>query len=293
MKKAIRGIEYFAVRCLGALVNALPERSALSLGVTFGNSTYQIARMRKRVILTNIKICGLKFESGWHRKLFVRRCFQHIGVTAIEVLREKSYSHSDYMSKLQSLNPESFERAAEIGRGCILMSGHFGNWELIGTYVSHLGLPVDLLVKRQSNLAVDEYLNGIRRSQGVGIIYTDSGARDLLNAIRGKRFVAILADQYGGADSEKTRFFGNDVLVPTGPAVLLQKYNIPLIFGISRRAKTGKHFLTTELHTDPGPMSRSELVQMYTSLLEDAIREHPEMWLWTHRRFKNITDYAS
>jgi KDO2-lipid IV(A) lauroyltransferase len=213
-------------------------------------------------------------------------------VTAIELLRERSYSKRDYLAKLEYVNEPPFCKVVDIGKGCLLMSGHYGNWELLGTYVSNRGFPVDLLVKRQSNREVDDYLNSIRRSQGVGIIYTDSGSRALLQSIRNGRFVAILADQYGGADSVKVTFFGADVMVPTGPAVLLQKYGIPMIFGTAWRAKTGKHYLKTGLYTDFAGMSRTEIVQMYTKLLEEAVREHPEMWLWTHRRFKNITDYS-
>lgn len=292
MKKAIRGIEYFAVRLLAALANSLSEKSALMLGASLGNVVFRLAGKRKSVVRTNIRICRLRFPDDHSEKLFVRRCFQHISVTAIEVLRERSYAKRDYLAKVEYLNEPPFREVVDIGKGCLLMSGHFGNWELLGTYVRNRGFPVDLLVKRQSNHEVDEYLNNIRRSQGVGIIYTDSGARALLQSMRDGRFIAILADQYGGADSVKVSFFGADVMVPTGPAVLLQKYGIPMVFGTGRRAKTGKHYLKTELHMDFTDMSRTEIVQMYTTLLEEAVREHPEMWLWTHRRFKNITDYS-
>ncbi len=292
MKKAIRGIEYFAVRLLAALANSLSEKSALMLGASFGNAVFRFAARRRRVVRTNIRICGLEFQDAGSKNLFVRRCFQHIGVTAVEILRERSYSKDDYLSKLECTNEPPFRAVADSGKGCLLMSGHFGNWELIGTYVGKLDFPVDLLVKRQSNREVDNYLNDIRRSQGVGIIYTDSGARELLQSIRNGRFVAILADQYGGADSVEVSFFGVNVMVPTGPAVLLQKYDIPLIFGTAKRSRTGKHYLKTELHTDFAGMSRTEIVQFYTSLLEKAVRNHPEMWLWTHRRFKNVTDYS-
>jgi len=158
--------------------------------------------------------------------------------------------------------------------------------------VRSLGYEVDFLVKRQSNSRVDDWLNDTRRGRRIGVLFTDSGARDLISSIRKGRFVAILADQYGGAESEPAPFFGVDAMVPTGPAALIQRYNIPIMFGVMNRAKDGRQFIRASIHRDLGGLERSDIVKLYTRLLEDEIRLHPEQWLWTHRRFKNLTDYG-
>lgn len=291
MKKVIRGIELGAVKFLTAYANSLPECNALRFGAGLGAIARRLLSNRAKVVRENLRLCGVTFDTVRKATLFELRCFQHIGITIVELLRQKSYRRSDIRSKVTMEKREHLEEAACLKRGAILMSGHFGNWELLGAYVRNLGYPVHLLVKRQGNREVDTLLNSLRMAQRVGVIYTDTGSRALLKAVRNGGFVAILADQYGGAESETVRFFGNEVLVPTGPAALILKYNLPLLFGALRRAKNGRHFVKIELLTDWEGYDRRAVVQRYTDLLEKAVRLSPEMWLWTHRKFKNLTNY--
>ncbi len=291
MKKAIRGIEYLLVLTLTAFVNSLGEFEALRFGASFGAFLRRMFPHRSYVVRENLRVCGLNPGERYHRDLFTLRCFQHLGVTAVELLRLKSYSEKDIKNKVVFGNRERLESASALGRGVLLLSAHIGNWELNGSYVSRIGFPVDVLVKRQSNEKIDRLINSFRNAQGVGVIYTDTGLRSLITALRNKRFVAILADQYGSAESEPAIMFGRETMVPSGPAVLIEKHNLPVVFGFLRRAKSGRHYLYSSLVMKWDGMSRSQIVQMYTSMTEQAIRLAPEMWLWTHRKFKNLTDY--
>jgi KDO2-lipid IV(A) lauroyltransferase len=291
MKKVIRGIELFAVKLLTAYANSLPESNALRLGAGLGALARRLLSSRANVVRENLQLCGVAFDTVPKARLFELRCFQHIGITIVEVVRQRSYRRSDIWSKVTMEKREHLEDAARLKKGAILMSGHIGNWELLGAYVRNLSYPVHLLVKRQSNREVDTLLNSLRMAQTVGVIYTDTGSRALVKAIRNGGFVAILADQYGGADSETVQFFGNEVLVPTGPAALILKYKLPLVFGALRRARNGRHFIRIELLTEWEGYDRKAVVQRYTDLLEEAVRRSPEMWLWTHRKFKNLTSY--
>ncbi len=291
MKKAIRGIEYLFVLILTAFVNSLGEREALRFGASLGVFLRRLLPYRSYVVTENLRICGLYQSDPRRLDLFVIRCFQHLGVTAVELLRQKSYSEADIRSKVVFDKHEHLRSAAALGRGVLLLSAHIGNWELSGSYMSRIGYPVDLLVKRQNNQRVDKLINSFRDSQGVGVIYTDTGLKSLITAFRNKRFVAILADQYGRAESEPAILFGRETMVPAGPAVLIEKYDLPMVFGFLRRAKNGRHYLHTRLVTDWDGMSRNRIVQIYADLTERAIRIAPEMWLWTHRKFKNLTDY--
>ena len=291
MKKAIRGIEYLLVLILTAFVNSLGERDALRFGASLGAFLRRLSPYRSYVVMENLRICGLYQSDPRRLDLFVVRCFQHLGITAVELLRQKSYLEADIRSKVVFSKHDQLRSAAAYERGVLLLTAHIGNWELSGPYLSRLGYPVDALVKRQNNQKVDRLINSFRDTQGVGIIYTDTGLKSLITAFRNKRFVGILADQYGRAESEPAMLFGCETMVPSGPAVLIETYDLPMVFGFLRRAKNGRHYLYTRLVTDWDGMSRSQIVQLYTNLTERAIRVAPEMWLWTHRKFKNLTDY--
>lgn len=291
MKKVIHGIEHLIARSLVAFANSMSEQGALSLGASVGALARFIIPGRVAVLHENLRLCRISFDNPARQRLFVMRVFQHIGVTLLEILRQNSYRRGDFERKIESDDLEQLRIAARTGKAVLLLSGHYGNWELLGAYVRRLGYPVDLLVKRQSDERSDKLMNLARHKQGVGVIYTDTGMRSLVDAVRNRRFVAILADQYGGAESETVKFFGIDTLVPSGPAVLVERYGLPYVFGTMRRAKNGRHRLSARTFTDSQGRGRLEILQSYTSMLENAIRRSPEMWLWTHRKFKNLSKY--
>ncbi|MBU1320631.1 MAG: lysophospholipid acyltransferase family protein [candidate division Zixibacteria bacterium] len=291
MKKVTHGIEHLIARVLVAFANTLSEHGALSLGASLGAIARLLMPSRVAILRENLRLCRISFDDPERQRLFVIRVFQHIGVTILEILRQNSYRRNDFDRKISFDDLEQFNIAARTGKAVLLLSGHFGNWELLGAYARRLGYPVDLLVKRQSDERADDLMNSLRQKQGVGVIYTDTGMRALVDAVRKRRFVAILADQYGGAESETVSFFGLDTLVPSGPAVLIERYSLPFMFGTMRRAKNGLHYLSAQTITNWQGRGRLEILQAYSSMLEDAIRRSPEMWLWTHRKFKNLSNY--
>jgi KDO2-lipid IV(A) lauroyltransferase len=293
MKRVIRGIEYCLVLVLAAYANSLSDLDALRLGARLGEFVRRLLRGRAAVVRENLRVCNLSPGSDFTMRIFTTRCFQHIGVTAIELMRQRSYKTEDVLNKVQFEQHDELYAISRLNRGAVLMSAHIGNWELCGAYICRLGYPVDLLVKRQSNERVDRLINSLRTAQGMGVIYTDTGLRSLVRAFDANRFVAILADQYGGANAEQVELFGKPAMVHSGPAVLIHKYNLPLVFGLLRRAKDGRHHLTGKMVTDWESKTSTDIVQLYTDLVEQAILDAPEMWLWTHRRFKNLTDYGN
>jgi KDO2-lipid IV(A) lauroyltransferase len=290
MKKAIHGIEYCLIRLLAAWVNALPDTCALRLGATIGALARRMLPKRVAVIRENLRICGLQSGHDSDNERFIDRCFAHIGVTAVEALRE--YSKAELKRKISPDMSSVLESARQLGNGGLLMSAHFGNWELLASYVSGLGYPVGVLVKRQSNPLVDRFICSLRRHHGVKVIYTDTGMRELIESVRKNSFIAVLADQYGGADAESVRFFGVETLVPSGPAALVLKYKLPLMIGFMCRAKDGSNRIDFSVKTDWEGCDRHDVAQHYTTKLEEAVRKSPEMWLWTHRKFKNVSSYG-
>jgi len=100
-----------------------------------------------------------------------------------------------------------------------------------------------------------------------------------------------VADQRGPKEGVKVDFFGKKVAVYTGPAALALKTGAPILCGIPIRANDSKYRITlVEIPTNNIPDSEEEKIleisQRYTSYLEEVIREHPEQWLWMHKRWK-------
>ena len=190
-------------------------------------------------------------------------------------------------------NPELFDEALAEGKGVILVSGHLGNWELMGAALANRGLPLSMYVGAQKNLLVDERINALRRAHGTVTIGKGVAVRGLVKALRGGRIVAMLADQHYSAKRHYVRFFGHPVSQAPGPASLSLRSGAPVVFGACLREGRFRYRARFHRVTLPRLSGNPEydllvLSQAFTAALEDAIRTQPGQYFWHHRRVRPI-----
>ena len=95
-------------------------------------------------------------------------------------------------------NAEALEQTRQAGRGAILASAHFGNWEVLGSRIARAGYPMWVAVKKQSNRHVDEFVTQARERAGMRVLKTDEGFRRMLRPLRDGEFMTLLFDQDAG-----------------------------------------------------------------------------------------------
>jgi KDO2-lipid IV(A) lauroyltransferase len=289
--KISHGIEYLAARLLALIFQILPHRIALNLGQRLGRAANNLWMSRHRVITENLEIAfgDNMTESG--REELARDVFANIGITIAEICRSPRMTHERILQLVDSEGEDTFQEALDYGKGAILTGSHFGNWELMGAYINALGFPVDFLVKSQHNPYVDKYLTRLREYLKVRVIHSERGMKDILRALKDNRQVAIVSDQHAGSQGIIVKFFGRPVSVPRAPATLAVKTGAPIITGYILRNPDGTHHCKFDKPTYPHLESDPDeeilrLTRYFTGKIEDAIRMRPELWLWTHRRFK-------
>ena len=293
--KISHGIEYLLVRGLAGLFQILPYDAAVGLGSRLGRATNNVWKTRHDVIINNLKIAFGDELTEQRREELARDVFANIGMTLAEACRFAKMSRADILKRVTSEGEKVFQEALENGRGAILTGSHFGNWEMGGLYINALGYPVDFLVRGQHNKKVDDYLTVLRRKVGVGVIHSESGSgmKDVVRALKENRQVAIVSDQHAGSGGILVKFFGQLVSVPRAPATLAVKFHCPLIVGYVLRRPGNKFHCVFEraVYPDTGAERDAEilrLTQYYTGCFENIIRQYPDHWLWTHRRFKPL-----
>ena len=249
-----------------------------------------------------IAVAQLKEALGVDHKEAVkitRRMFQNIGKNLAEFLI--------FPSRPRRLIPrlvdgEEFRRkvseALKGGKGVIIVTGHIGNWELIGAY-STLYFPTTVIAKK---IYFDKYEREVARrrlKQNLDVVYQEEGIRPILLALRRNSVVGILADQdIKHIAGEFVEFFGRPAYTPSAPSRLALKSGAPLLVAVIRRIKASRHKIfiegpvtiekTGDLKTDS-----LRLTQKWTSILERLIREQPEQWVWFHRRWKTQQNETS
>ena len=253
---------------------------------------FYIVPIRKFTTIENLKIAFPDLSDDKIKKI-AYKSYKSFCTTLIEILHMPAMTHDEIKKQVNCTNSELIKNKYDEQKGVILLSAHFGNWEYVATSVAaQLNLPFSVVVKAQRNTYVTRWLNKMRVKWNNKIIPLGISIRQTYETLKNKNIVAMVADQRGSEEAIKVRFFGRDVSVHTGPAVLALKTGAPILYGIPVR-KTDHFYETTmtEISTDDLPETYEdkikEVSQRHMSYLETYIRKYPEQWLWMHKRWKH------
>jgi KDO2-lipid IV(A) lauroyltransferase len=286
------GLEYLAFWSLTRLVQLLPARAADWLAVGLGQLAHMILKSRREIAYENLRR-GFRGSKGSDEiESITRKVFISISRTSIEFCRFPVLTGKRIVTMIPEYTGlEYLEQIQNEGRGAILVSGHIGNWELLGAWVYAMGYQIDFLVGQQHNQYVDNLLNQFRKSVGVGIIPIGVAARHVIKSLKANRLVAMVSDQHSATGGTDIRFFDRPASTPKGPAAFAVKMNCPILSGFLYRKRFDIHkavIFPPIYPPDSGDREKDiiKMTQAYTSGFENAIREYPDQWMWTHRRWK-------
>lgn len=284
-------LEWLTLVILRLVARALPTRAADLCGAGLGRAVGGLWGRRSQIARENLRRAFPDWNGSQIDKVS-KAVFANFGRTTFEILRISKSTPQALMSAVEAPSMDFMENAQRGGKGAILMSGHIGNWELLVGYLRARGYPIDVVVKPLRNPLSDAVYNDRRAELNLGIIHTQTATRGIVQALRDKHLVAILADQYAGEDGVEVVFFGRKVSTPRGPAVLALKFGCPIITGIMIRTASGRYRMEIDGPLTYHPSGDSDtdviaLTQEFTTRLENHIRRHPDQWLWTHRRWRD------
>lgn len=180
---------------------------------------------------------------------------------------------------------EHYAAAQAAGKGVILVSAHYGCWELIPACVSLRGHPTTVLVQKPSTDAFDRLFRAFRAYAGVRTVDNDSviGLRPILKALQQGETVGLVIDQHGESEKLFGTFFGHRVSLPEGPAFLARRLGTPIVPVLVRwqgHDHVMEFFAPLAAEAEP-----AALMQRIYSWLEEQIRAHPQNWLWSYNRW--------
>jgi KDO2-lipid IV(A) lauroyltransferase len=274
------------VRGFGVAARVLPLNAALALGAGLGWVAFHIARIRRDVVMTNLRQ-GIGGDDKALEAIGTR-CYENLGRGLVEYLRFPLLTREFVQETVKAVGRESLDSALARGRGVMAVTGHFGDWELMGAAFSLMGYPVHLLVGEQHNQRVDDTMNAYRQVAGVGIIPMGVAMRRVLQTLRKNEIVALLSDQDAHEEGVFVDFLGKPASTPKGPAAFALKTGAAMLPAfIVREGKTGKHTVYFESAIYPDKTSTIySLTKSYTDKLESYIKQYPDHWFWPHRRWK-------
>jgi len=283
-------IEYFFTLLGVRLAQALPVRLAESFGAALGSLAHLVLASRRRITHENLRRAMRETLSETDRDLIVKQVFKNTGRTLIEFARLGRTIETGLDSIIIGDGLDQMKAVHDKGKGGIVVTAHFGSFELFGAWVGSRGFPMDFLTGVQHNEKVNRLLNGFRREIGVGLISIDRSLRPAFKALKANRFIGMIADQHAPS-GVTVDFFGRPAATPKGPAAFAVKSGAPLLPFVMRRESAERHVVMAGDPIYPKATGDDEadihtLTTAYTKYFEHCIRQYPDQWLWTHRRWK-------
>jgi len=282
---------YSAVRAIGAFVCLLPERAALGLAKTAGELFARVAG-RRSVALKNVTTV-FPDKTGAERRRIVRQNFGNLFMNAVELLRVTKVDNAYFLKNLTVEGEEKLRKAIDAGKGVLLVTAHFGNWEMMPMAAGVRRIPISAFARAQKHPRSDAYLNSLRASKGAQIVYKGVSARAVLAALKTGRVVGMLADQDAGRNGIFLDFCGRASSWPRGVARFARIAGVPImpVFDI-RLSNSGRHRIVCrdEIVMNPAlgeEAAEAAAMRTFADLLEREIRLHPDQWLWAHKRWKS------
>ena len=233
--------EYLAARIGLALTRILTPGLADRAGAGLGRLAYLLMRSRGRLAHDNIKQALGNSLTEAEIRTIVREVFENIGRTFVELARFERLGIEGIRDLIIPAGRRSIQAALDQGRGAIIATAHFGNWELMGVYPAVFGFPCDTLAITQHNLRINEMIINLRQSTGVRILEVPANARQVFRSLKENRIVIIAADQHASAGSLVLDFFGRPAAVARGPALFAIRCGCPIIPMVIRRERFDRH----------------------------------------------------
>lgn len=282
-------LEYLLFRGAVGLGTLLGDRAADRLGEAVGKLAYRPFGIRRAVVESHLRHAFPDRDDEWVRAT-ARAAYAHLGREGLAMLRMSALRPEEVRARTEVEGLDAFRAAVEAGRGVVLVTGHFGNWEIGGSALAVRGIPLDVVAQRQANPLFDRSIVEARERLGMRVIERSRAPREGLRALRAGRVVAFVADQDARRAGVFVPFFGRLASTHRGPALLALRTGAPLFLGSALRVRGGGYRIRVEEVAVDREGEVDEVIDRWTAAftarLEGAIAAAPEQYFWHHRRWK-------
>ncbi len=294
MGKKNRGgiIPYIALKSLSAIVNILPENPSLRMGEAMGRMAYSLSGGLRRRAERNLERAFGNEKSPEEIEAILKAMYRNLGLSFVELLRYRKID-TDYIdSHVEFHGLEHIERGLEKGHGVVLLTAHFGNWELMAMSFAVKGFRLSVVARPIDNIYVDGFINQARTYHGNTVIEKRNALKRLVQVLKNNGIVLVLLDQRASTtEGVVVNFFNIPAPTHKGIAGLVRRTGSTVVPVFMHRTGTWKHRVIcrppVELAiTDNREADIVENTQRFATTIEQMIRKYPEEWFWFHSRWE-------
>ena len=282
---------YYLLRATTWIVHVIPLRLNYIFSDFLFLIIYYVVQYRRNIVNINLSNSFLE-KSKSERKLIEKKFYHHLCDTFIETLYYDRISIEESKARVKFLNSELPNYYMDKGRQVVVYLGHYNNWEWFVNLPLFTKHRFYAIYKKLRSKAFGRFYNNLRSKFGAIPLERADTFRQLMDDKQKgiPNLSAFIFDQTPRVNENKywTTFLNQDTAVIVGSEKVARKLNAVVLYALTRKIKRGyydvEYFLITE---NAKETDKFEITEKCTRFLEKVIRENPEYWLWSHKRWKH------
>ena len=274
-------ITYNALSVLSSILKILSARKLHIISQNIASILFNYIPKRKNTALKNLKIAFPDKSDEW-RNTTLKKCYSFFTYNFLQFL---AFPFDPRSIEIEVVGKKYLNNAMNGNSGTVLISAHFGSWEILGYWFGINNYPLVGIAQKQKNKGANLFFEEKRQLSGIKQVYRKSSMDSLYEILNGNKILGLVSDQDARGRGIFVDFFNKPASTHKGAALFHLNTNASLIFGICVQKNIGK-YLVEFIPINPKKKSTEDITQLYTTIIEQSIKKYPEQYFWFHNRWK-------
>lgn len=285
---------YAFYRLVAFLVRLLPLQGAYWLGLRICDLMFFVNRRGRLAVRENLRIVFAHEGIAPSRRILdgcARKTFQYFGKYLADFIRFRKLTPEGIRDRVSIQGLEHLETIRASKRGALMLTAHYGNWELGGAFIASMGIPIHAVVRPVPSPALERVFNFFREQRGLKVIPLDKAGSGIVKALRRGEAVALVGDRDFTGNGQPRAFFGREASLPRGAAWFAHRLGIPIYMGFVTRAPDDTFILRIHPPIDPAQVPTEDAIQdKIVAVMEATIARDPCQWFIFDPFWPSATD---
>lgn len=282
------------------LATNVPVQISYPVVATLGEMYYWVARSHSRHADENLRVVLDEPKVNRRVRYFARKSFRNYSKYMVDLLRQPNLSLHQISRTMSAEDAiwDGVKTAFAHGKGAVMVSFHFGNWDAAASIVTSRGVPLLAVVKDFEPPELNELIQSARVGKGMNVLTLKESFKALFAQLKRNQAIVLMLDSPTQNEGIVVDFFGQPARFPMGPAVMAQRTGAPIVLGyIARQPGTNYYwgrFDSPIFYQDTGDKTADlrACTQNLAKQVEDAVRRNPDQWYMFRKLFLTPEEVA-
>ena len=262
-------------------LSSMSVRSRFKISNYLASFLYHHIKLRKKQAIKNLQIAF----PNWDKKMILYTLKNTYLFFSFNFIQFLSVPKSWDGININVTGKDILSSYLNEGKGVVLISGHFGAWEIFGKWLGEYANLFAGIALKQNNKGADKFFYEQRIIPGTKQIYKKNGIQKSYEILSKNGILGLISDQDAKRKGTFVKFFGSLASTPKGPALFHLNTSAPLLLGVCIQ-KGFNDYKIKFVPINTTSQNINEITQNYTKILENYIKNNPEQYFWFHRRWK-------